>query len=128
MTTAPAWALQQAVYAKLVADGVAGGRVFDAVPKNAAFPYAVLGDGEEADNGASTLIHTLTLHLWSRGGGAREIKQLAAAARTSLDGAALALDRQVLIALAFGASDYNRQSDGETWRGALRFRAVTEPQ
>jgi hypothetical protein len=126
MTAASAWALQQAVYAKLVADGVAGGRVFDAVPKGATFPYVVLGDGAEEDAGAPATVHTLTLHLWSRGGGAREIKQLAAAVRASLDGATLAPDGQVLVGLAFVAADYNRQSDGETWRGSLRLRAVTE--
>lgn len=125
--TAPAWALQQAVYAKLVADGIAGGRVFDAVPKNAVFPYAVLGDGEEADSGAPAVTHALTLHLWSRAGGSREIKQLAAAVRASLDGAALTLNGHALIDLCFIAADYHRQSDGETWRGSLRFRAVTEP-
>ena len=129
--TAAAWALQQAVYARLAADAslaaACGGRVFDAVPKGAAFPYLVIGEAEETATAAVAVEHALSLHLWSRGGGAREIKQLAAAVRASLDGAALALDGHVLVGLAFVSSDYNRQSDGETWRGSLRFRAVTEP-
>lgn len=126
-----AWALQKAVYAALASDAAlavfCGGRVFDAVPKNAAFPYVVIGEAEERDGG-SIATHALSLHLWSRSHGAREIKLIASAVRACLDGAPLALDGHVLIALAFVSADYVRQSDGETWRGSLRFRAVTEPQ
>jgi hypothetical protein len=127
--TSPSWVLQQAVYAALSADStvtsLCGGRVFDAVPERAAFPYIVIGEAEEA--GAAPVEHRLTLHLWSRGGGCREIKLIANAVRTRLDGAALTLAGHVLIDLAFLTADYHRQSDGETYRGTLNFRAVTEP-
>jgi hypothetical protein len=126
-----AWALQKAVYAALTADAaltaLCSGRVFDAVPKKAAFPYVVIGEAEERDGGG-IVTHALSLHLWSRANGAREVKQIADAVRACLDGAPLALDGHVLIDLAFVAADYVRQSDGETWRGSLRFRAATEPQ
>jgi hypothetical protein len=129
--TAASWALQKAVYAALTADpalvALCGGRVFDAVPKNAAIPYVVIGEAEERDGG-SVIRHALALHLWSRAGGAREIKQIANAVRACLDNAHLTLDGHALIALAFVSADYVRQSDGETWRGSIRFRAVTEPQ
>lgn len=126
--TAAAWSLQQAVFAALA--GVAGGRIYDAVPHGAVFPYVVIGDGEEADAGTiggPASVHTLSIHLWSRGAGSREIKQLAADVRAALDGAPLAPDGQLLVSLSFVAADFARQSDGETWRGSLRFRAVTEP-
>lgn len=129
--TAASWALQKAVYTALTADAaltaLCSGRVFDAVPKSAAFPYVVIGEAEERDGG-SIVTHALTLHLWSRASGAREIKQIANAVRACLDGAHLTLDGHVLIDLAFVSADYVRQSDSETWRGSLRFRAVTEPQ
>jgi len=130
--TGAAWALQQAVFAALVADHtlttLCGGRVFDAVPRGAAFPYVVLGEAEEQDAGSPASTHTLSLHLWSRGNGSREIKQLASAVRGCLDGAHLTLDGHVLVDLAFLSADYARQSDAETYRGSLRFRALTEPQ
>ena len=130
--TSAAWALQQAVYAALVADHtlstLCNGRVFDAVPRGAAFPYVVIGEAEEQDAGSPASEHTLSLHLWSRGNGSREIKQLAGAVRTCLDGANLTLNGHVLVSLAFLSADYTRQSDGETYRGVLRFRALTEPQ
>jgi hypothetical protein len=125
-----AWALQQAVYTALTANAavtsLCGGRVFDAVPRGSAFPYLVIGEAEESDAGAGASEHMLSLHLWSRGGGTREIKQLAAAVRTVLDGAALTLSGHTLVSLAFLSADYSRQSDGETYRGSLRFRALTE--
>jgi hypothetical protein len=46
--------------------------------------------------------------------------------RTVLDGAALTLSGHTLVSLAFLSADYSRQSDGETYRGSLRFRALTE--
>jgi hypothetical protein len=125
--TAAAWTLQQAVFAALA--GIAGGRIYDAVPRGAVFPYVVIGDGDESDAGTSDAPaseHTLSIHIWSRGGGAREIKQLAAAVRGALD-AARTLDGHTLVSLRFVSADYTRQSDGETWRGSLRLRALTEP-
>lgn len=128
--TASSWALQQAIYAALKADStvtaLTNGRIYDAVPEPAAFPYIVIGEAEET--GSAPVEHRLTLHLWSRGGGCREIKAIADAVRSRLDGAALSLSGHVLIDLAFTAADYHRQSDGETYRGTVTFRAATEPQ
>jgi len=125
-----AWALQQAIYAALMANGavtvLCGGRVFDALPRDPRFPYVVIGEADERDAGAGASEHRLALHLWSRGGGAREIKQLAAVVRAALDGAALTLSGHVLVSLTYLSADYTRQSDGETTRGTLRFRALTE--
>lgn len=130
------WALQQACFAELSANAdvqdVLGdpARLYDAVPREAAFPYAVLGDGSENDWSTATEAggeHIVVIHIWSRGGGHREAKQIAAAIRGSLDGAALALPGLALIDIAFQSADYARQPDGDTWRASLRFRAVTEP-
>ena len=124
------WALQQAVYAALTGDAaltaLIGGRVFDAVPPSPVFPYLVLAEARETAAGSGLAEHSLTLHVWSRGSGARESKQIAAAASAVLDGAALPLDRYLLVNLQFLSAEYTRQSDGQTWRGLLRFRAVTE--
>ncbi len=124
-----AWALQQAVFAVLscnstVQDEVAD-RIFDAVPRGSDFPYIVIGDGSET--AASDLIeHSLSINIWSRGGGHREAKRIAAAVRDALDGMPLTLDGHSLIDIRFDTADYSRWSDGETWRGVVRFRAVTE--
>ncbi len=130
------WALQQAVFAELSASAevqaVLGTppRLYDAVPREAGFPYAVLGDGQENDASTATepgSEHILAIHIWSRAGGHRECKQTAEAIRDALDGAALALTGFALIDIRFQSADYARQPDGDTWRASLRFRAVTEP-
>jgi hypothetical protein len=130
------WALQQAIFAELSANAEVQGalgdppRLYDAVPRDAAFPYAVIGDGQENDWSTATEAgseHVLAIHVWSRGGGHREAKGIAAAIRDCLDGAALSLTGFALIGLAFQTADYARQPDGDTWRASLRFRAVTEP-
>ena len=69
------WALQQALFAELSANSdvqAALGdppRLYDAVPRDAVFPYAVLGDGQENDASTATeqgSEHILAIHIWSR--------------------------------------------------------------
>jgi hypothetical protein len=130
------WALQQAVFAALsVSDDIkelAGDppRVFDAVPRDAAFPYIVVGEAGESNWDTATEAgseHSLVIHVWSRGGGRKEIKLAAGAVRDCLDGASLALTGHTLIDLRFLSAAFVRESDGETFRAVVRFRAVTEP-
>jgi hypothetical protein len=133
--TSASWALQQAVFATLsVAEAVRDcvcERVYDAVPRGADFPYIVIGEAEETDGGTATdeaSGHTLSVHVWSRGGGHREAKEIAEAVREALDKAELPLDGHTLVDLRFVSADFSRQSDGETFRALMRFKAITEPQ
>ena len=130
------WALQQAVFAALsVSDGIKEivgdpPRVFDAVPRGAAFPYVVVGEGSERNWDTATDAggeHSLPIHIWSRTGGHKEIKLTAQAVRDCLDGESLALDGHTLVDLRFLSADFARETDGETFRALVRFRAVTEP-
>jgi hypothetical protein len=130
------WALQQAVFAELSVNAqvqTALGdppRLYDAVPRDAVFPYAVLGDGQENDwstASESGSEHILTIHVWSRDNGHREAKQIAAAIRGALDGVNLSITGFTLVDLRFQSADHARQPDGDTWRASLRFRALTEP-
>ena len=132
--TSASWAVQQAVFATLSTSeavrDLAGERVFDAVPRGSPFPYIVVGDASESNASTATeeaSEHTLEIRIWSRGGGTREIKLVACAVRDALDGAELALDGHTLVDLRFTTADFARESDGETYRAVLRFRAVTEP-
>ncbi|MBS0278638.1 MAG: DUF3168 domain-containing protein [Proteobacteria bacterium] len=135
MTNA-SFALQSAVFAALCADetmqslvGVPP-RLYDAVPPNPVFPYAVLGDGSETNAGTATeesSEHILTLTAWSQNGGHAESKSIADAIRFRLNNATLSLDGHALVDLRFVDCDYARQTDGETYSAKLRFRAVTEP-
>jgi hypothetical protein len=133
MTNA-SFALQSSVFAALMADetvqALLSTRVFDAVPRDAAFPYAVLGDGKETNFDTATeegSEHVFTITVWSRNGGHKEAKSIADAIRFVLNNATLSLDGHALVDLRFLDCAYARSTDGETYSAVLRFRAVTEP-
>lgn len=131
----PSLALQKAVFAALVADANVGAlvadRIFDAAPRNAAFPYLSFGDARIGDWSTGTeegAEHRLALHVWSRERGKAECWALIEAVRAALHEAALDLDGHALVNLRFEAAEVGQDRDGITWRGTVRFRAVTESE
>jgi hypothetical protein len=130
------FALQQAIYAALAAStdlqALIGDppRLFDYVPRDSAFPYVVLGDGSESEWSTSTengTEHAVQIDVWSRSTGHRESKQIAEAVRDALNNASLTVSDTTLIDIRHLATAFARQTDGQTTRATLRFRAVTEP-
>jgi hypothetical protein len=134
--SSPAWELQKAIYAALVADVplvalLGGERVYDDVPRGAAFPYVTFGAGVTRDWSTGTEMgaeHMLTLRAWSKAGGTREVHLVLEAVRTALHEAPLTLSGYRLVTLRHEQTDAARDTDGETFYGTARFRAVTEPQ
>jgi hypothetical protein len=131
------WALQQAIYAELVANGAVQDafgdppRVFDAPPRGAAFPYCVVGLDTMSDWSTATETgseHLIEIHVWSRAGGHKEAKLAAGAVQDALDGAALSVAGEDFVSIRFLATAFTRESDGETIRAALKFRAVMEEE
>ena len=130
-----ATALRAAIHDALIADDalvtlLGGPRVYDEVPREAAFPYVTLGEARFADWSAGEERgeeHQLTLHAWSRQGGHREAHEIAGALLQALDDAPLTLEGQHLVNLRFALADIRREADGRTYHALVRFRAVTEP-
>jgi hypothetical protein len=129
------WDLQKAVYAALAADAtlttlLGATAIYDEAPQNAAFPYAIIDQMQIRDWSTGTETgaeHMLTLHVWSRYAGKKQVHEIADAIRAVLDGALLNLDGHRLVNLRHQFSELRREADGETQHGVLRFRAVTEP-
>jgi hypothetical protein len=134
MSTAAA-ALRAAIHDALVADAaltnlLGGPKVYDEVPRAAAFPYVTLGEARVVDWSTATDAgeeHQLTLHAWSQQGGHREAHVIAGALLQALDDAPLTLSDHRLVNLRFALADVRREADGRTYRALVRFRAVTEP-
>ena len=128
-----ATALRAAIHDTLVADGalnalLGGAKVYDEVPREAAFPYVTLGEARMADASTASeagLEHQLTLHVWSRQGGHREAHEIAGALLQALDDAPLALEGYDLVNLRFALADIRREPDGRTYHALVRFRALT---
>lgn len=132
--TDPGFALQKAIVAALRADaGLAaliGARVYDDPPRETPFPYVGIGPASlaEADTDLERgHVHLFHLDIFSRQGGRKEVRQILGAIEAVLHDADLALDGHRLINLRFELADIFREEDGETMRGTVRYRAVTEP-
>lgn len=126
--------LQRSIYSALAANpsltGLLGGaRIYDDVPRNAAFPYLTIGQSTVRDWSTGTELgheHLLTLHVWSRAAGRKESHEIMSAVETVLHDAPLALERHRLVNLRHELSETRRETDGETYHGIVRYRAVTE--
>jgi hypothetical protein len=129
------WALQQALYSAVTGSAplaalIGPPRVYDDVPQGAAFPYLTLGQSTLRDWSTGTddaEEHTLTLHVWSRAGGRREMHEVMDALRGALHDQPLVLAGHRLVNIRHEISEARRDPDGETYHGIVRFRAVTEP-
>jgi len=129
----PDWDLQKAIYAALVAAEVCGGRVYDRISKDAAFPYVTIGDSQVLDDGA--LFDTCIggweafhdIHIWSRpeSGSKRELKEIAADVITSVAGIT-AVEGFVLVVAQVQSSRSFRDPDGMTEHGVLTFRFLID--
>ncbi len=128
-------ALRAAIHAALKSDAalaaaLGGPHVYDAPPREAAFPYVTLGDARITDvsaDEAPVQEHQLTLHAWSRQGGHKEAHVITGALLQALDDAPLSPDGHRLVNLRFAIADIRREADGRTYHAVVRFRAVTEP-
>ncbi len=134
--SAASWALQSGIFTALSADETVQSllgippRIFDAVPRSAAFPYAVLGDGSETSWDTATeegSEHAVAITVWSQAGGHKEAKSIAEAIRFRLNNATLSLEGHALVDLRALETSFARDTDGETYSATLRLRAVTEP-
>ena len=127
-------ALRAAIHAALLSDtalraALGGPRIYDTLPREAAFPYVLLGDTRLSDasgDAAPLQEHLLTLHAWSRQGGHSEAHSIAAILQQALHDAALNLVGHRLVNLRTTSADIRREAGGRTYHALVRFRAVTE--
>jgi hypothetical protein len=129
------WALQQSIFARLASDSgllalLGSPRIYDDVPQGADFPYLTFAQtlardwSTGSDDGNE---HILTLNVWSQAKGRKEVHEIMGALRTALHDQPLTLSGHRLVNLRHEHSEARRDPDGETYRGIVRFRAVTEP-
>lgn len=130
----PSYALQKALVARLKATSgvtdLVGTRIFDAVPKSAAFPYLTLGEvqvvPDEADCYAGAEVY-FSVHAWAREPGAADVKRIAPAVQAAVLADDLALDGHTVVSVAFDGAQYMRDPDGLTSHAVISFIAETEP-
>jgi len=125
----PALALQGAIFAALTAaPALAGGRVYDDVPEDAAFPYITIGDGDTVGESNPCWDATevnVQIDAWSRAPGFPEVKALAAVIRRRL-AVEFAIPGFRIPHAEHVLTQYLRDPDGITRRARMQFRYLVD--
>lgn len=129
------WELQKAIFERLTSDtaltGLLGsGKVYDRVPRRPSYPYVTIGRIATRDWSTATETgseHTIRIDAWSQAHGERETHLVLAAIVERLHDQPLTLPGHRLINIRHENHDAFKLTDGKTYQGAARFRAVTEP-
>jgi hypothetical protein len=135
MAAAASWALQRSIYQALARDTdlttfLGGVRIYDDAPQAAPYPFITLGQSVIQDWSTGTedgAEHSLTLHVWSRAGGKKQVHEIIGVIEAVLHDQPLMLEDHHLINLRHEFSEARPDPDGDTFHGIVRYRAVTEP-
>lgn len=127
--------LQKGIYEALAASPhvmrlLGGAKIFSQAPQQASFPYLTVGQTAERDwsTGAEDgTEHTVTLHVYSQGGGKQEADEIIHTVREVLNASPLTIDEQQQVNLQHEYSEARHDKDRETYHGIVRYRAQTEP-
>jgi hypothetical protein len=128
-------ALQTAIRQRLLAEPalvalLGGDKIFDDVPQAEPYPYITFGASiVDALDGTESRIdqHVLSLQVFSRSPGRRQSSEIVERIAHALDNAELPLAGHHLVSLRVTFRELRRDPDGETRRGLVRLRAITEP-
>ena len=135
MTASTGWSLQRGIYQALAGSPTLGAllggtRIYDDPPQAASYPFITLGESTLRDwstgseNGDE---HLLTLHVWSRFGGKRQVHDIIEEIKGALHDKPVSLIDHHLVNLRHEFSEVRPDPDGDTFHGIVRYRAVTEP-
>lgn len=131
--TSPVLELQGAVVARLKASAaltaLIGGRVYDSVPADAAFPYVSIGPSQAVADDADCITGfevTLQLDGWSRMPGFVELRQVAEAVREALHKVDLQLTDNALVSIEHRQTRELRDPDGLTSHAVIEIVALIE--
>src|SRR6266540_3637692 len=120
----PSLELQAAIVVALRAAPIADGRIYDAVPTNAIFPYVSLGDCQVIPDKADCIDGVEVypqVDVWSRSVGYPETKAITKAVLTALDDQPLTVADFNLVVFEVQDVRYLRDPDGLTRHAAITF-------
>ena len=134
--SAAAAELQAAIFARLSADAaltalLGGPKIHDHAPAHVAFPYVTFGRTSAFDWSTSTEDGSeqfLTLHVWSKAKGKKEMLAIMEAVRGLVHEASFAMASQALVSIRLEEIATRYDEDIGVEHGAMRFRALCEPQ
>ena len=119
--------VQQALFSTLTTADVADGRIYDHVPQNVQFPYVQVGetDAQPDDlSGTVGISEFVTLHVWSRYRGQKELKQISAAVQDAVHGQDLTMSGRTSALAWVRDVRTMRDPDGLTRHGVIRVEII----
>ncbi|RMG71931.1 MAG: DUF3168 domain-containing protein [Chloroflexi bacterium] len=131
-------ALQNAIYSKLQNDSTLSALVtgvyddveqVNASESRTAFPYVVIGDDSYNDWDTDTETGfdvVITVHIWSRYRGRKEVKQIQDAVYTALNRQSLSVSGYAVLDVLYLESESFVDADGETRHGIIKFNVKME--
>lgn len=129
----PSLELQGAIVARLKASAgltaLIGGRVYDAVPSNALFPYVTVGEGDETSDDADCIDGfeiSLDIDVWSRAVGFPEAKRISDEVRKALKSPDLTIPTNALVDFRHRQTRFLRDPDGLTSHAVMTFEGFAE--
>lgn len=130
----PSLELQAAIVTALKAPGVlpgiVGGRVYDAAPAGAAFPYITLGDCQVLPDKSNCIDGAEVypqIDVWSRAVGYPEAKTITKAVLAALDDQELVVSGFNVVVFELQSVNYLRDPDGMTRHAAITFHGILTP-
>jgi hypothetical protein len=108
-----------------------GDRVYNTVPQNENFPYAMvtIDSADFSDKTDSGMSHTVQVDIYDREASTESVASARSAIYDSLHraGVNIALDTGTLIDIQFnGVADIFKEPDGKTQHAVIQFRAVVQ--
>lgn len=125
------WPVQQAIYGAMTADATLMGMVtgiFDGPNQNQQLPYITIGESTGTaddlviETGAQT---THTMQVWDKSQGMARVKQIMDRITVVLHRKQLTITGTQAVECVLEFAETFRDADGETRRGAMRFRVAT---
>jgi hypothetical protein len=120
-------AVQTAIASRL--DSYISCPVYDAPPKSAAYPYAVLGEDTIIEDGTCTTIGRMclsTIHVFDNYSGKKRIKTILGEIDARLDRAVLTAAGHHFIDCSFDTSDCFLEPDGKTYHGVITYKILID--
>src|SRR5215470_6410382 len=125
MTASTGWSLQRGICQVLANSSelgslLSGTRIYDDPPQAASYPFISLGQSMLRDWSTGTedgAEHLLTLHVWSRAGGKKQVHDIIQAIKSTLHNQPLELVDRELVNLRHEFSEARFDPDGDTFHG-----------
>lgn len=120
--------IQAAIFSRL-GTALSPTAVYDNPPQDYSQPYVVIGDDfhQQWDTDDSVGSESLlTIHTWSSHRGKSEAKTIQGQIYDALHRYELSVSGFATVTLEYESAEVFKDSDGESWHGVSKFRALVE--